>query len=72
MRQNSALRVFNAAGYYDFATPFFDAEMSFMRNGVVPERITYAYYESGHMMYIHEPSLVQLMDDVRTFIEAGP
>ncbi len=72
MRQNSALRVFNAAGYYDFATPFFDAEMSFMRNGVVPERITYAYYESGHMMYIHEPSLVQLMDDVRAFIETGP
>ena len=71
MRQNSALRVFNAAGYYDFATPFFDAEMSFMRNGVVPERITYAYYESGHMMYIHEPSLIQLMDDVRAFIQAG-
>jgi len=71
MRQNSALRVFNAAGYYDFATPFFDAEMSFMRNGVVPERITYAYYESGHMMYIHGPSLVQLMDDVRAFIQAG-
>ncbi len=71
MRQNSALRVFNAAGYYDFATPFFDAEMSFMRNGVVPERITYAYYESGHMMYIHQPSLVQLMDDVRAFIRAG-
>ncbi len=71
MRQNSALRVFNAAGYYDFATPFFDAEMSFMRNGVVPERITYAYYESGHMMYIHHPSLVRLMDDVRAFIRAG-
>jgi len=71
MRQNSALRVFNAAGYYDFATPFFDAEMSFMRNGVVPDRITYAYYQSGHMMYIHEPSLLQLMDDVRGFIQAG-
>lgn len=68
MRQNSHLRVFNAAGYYDFATPFFDAEMSFMRNGVVPERITYAYYESGHMMYVHQPSLEKLMDDVRGFI----
>ncbi|NIM01863.1 MAG: hypothetical protein GTN89_13770, partial [Acidobacteria bacterium] len=48
-----------------FATPFFDAEMSFMRNGVVPERITYAYYRSGHMMYIHQPSLIRLMSDVR-------
>jgi carboxypeptidase C (cathepsin A) len=71
MRQNAELRVFNAAGYYDFATPFFDAEMSFMRNGVVPERITYAYYESGHMMYVHRPSLEKLMDDVRAFIRAG-
>lgn len=71
MRQNSQLRVFNAAGYYDFATPFFDAEMSFMRNGVVRERITYAYYEAGHMMYIHQPSLEKLMADVRAFILAG-
>ena len=64
-----SVRVFNAAGYYDFATPFFDAEMSFMRNGVVPERITYAYYESGHMMYIHEPSLIKLKEDLGAFIE---
>ena len=71
MRQNNQLRVFNAAGYYDFATPFFDAEMSFMRNGVVPERITYAYFEAGHMMYIHRPSLEKLMADVRAFIQAG-
>ncbi len=71
MRQNQDLRVFNAAGYYDFATPFFDAELSFMRNGVVPERITYAYYEAGHMMYIHRPSLLKLMDDVRAFVRAG-
>jgi carboxypeptidase C (cathepsin A) len=71
MRQNRELRVFNAAGYYDFATPFFDAELSFMRNGVVPERITYAYYESGHMMYVHRPSLEKLMIDVRDFIRAG-
>lgn len=70
MRQNKDLRVFNAAGYYDFATPFFDAEMSLMRNGVVPERITYKYYEAGHMMYIHQPSIEALMQDVRDFIEA--
>ena len=71
MRQNNELRVFNAAGYYDFATPFFDAELSFMRNGVVPERIVYRYYESGHMMYIHEPSLAAFLGDVREFILEG-
>ncbi|MBK5911504.1 peptidase S10 [Rhodothalassium salexigens] len=70
MRQNSGLRVFNAAGYYDFATPVFSAEHSLSRNGVAPERITFKYYEAGHMMYIHEPSLKALLSDVRAFIKA--
>ncbi len=71
MRQNSDLRVLVASGYYDFATPFFDAEMSFMRNGVVPERISYTYYHAGHMMYLHHPSLEQFLEDTRQFILAG-
>ncbi len=71
MRQNNALRVFVAQGYFDFATPFFGAELALTRNGVVPERITYKYYEAGHMMYIHQPSLEQLMADLRAFIVAG-
>jgi len=71
MRENSGLRVFNAAGYYDFATPFFGAEYALTRNGVVPERVTFEYYEAGHMMYVHEPSLMKLTDDIRAFIKAG-
>ena len=71
MRQNSDLRVFVAQGYYDFATPFFGAELALTRNGVVPERITYEYYEAGHMMYLHHPSLEKLMADIRAFIVAG-
>lgn len=70
MRHNSGLRVFNAAGYYDFATPFFSAEFSLTRNGVVPDRITLKYYPAGHMMYVHEPSLEALNNDIRTFITA--
>lgn len=71
MRQNNALRVFVAQGYYDFATPFFGAELALTRNGTVPERITYKYYEAGHMMYIHQPSLEMLMADLRGFIGGG-
>jgi carboxypeptidase C (cathepsin A) len=26
------------------------------------------YYDAGHMMYIHKPSLVQLAADMREFI----
>lgn len=68
MRENSALRVFNAAGYFDFATPFHGAEYALTRNGVVPERIVFEYYEAGHMMYVHEPSLEKLANDLRAFI----
>jgi carboxypeptidase C (cathepsin A) len=68
MRQNSGLHVFVAAGYYDFATPFHGAEYSLNRSGIIPERVHFEYYESGHMMYIHHPSLAKLLGDVRTFI----
>ena len=69
MRQNSDLQVYVAAGYYDFATPFFSAEYSLNRAGVVPERVHFRYYEAGHMMYIHHPSLHQMLEDVHAFLE---
>ena len=52
MRQNSQLRVFNAQGYYDFATPFFGAEYSLKRMGIPQDRVEFQYYDAGHMMYI--------------------
>jgi carboxypeptidase C (cathepsin A) len=27
-----------------------------------------AYYEAGHMMYVHEPSLAKLKQDLAAFI----
>ena len=68
MRQNSGLQVFVAAGYYDMATPFFGAEYSLNRSGVVPARLHFAYYEAGHMMYVNHVALAQLQRDVRAFI----
>ena len=68
MRQNSGLRVFVAAGYYDMATPFFGAEYSLNRSGVVPARLEFAYYEAGHMMYVNHEALAKLQQDVHDFI----
>jgi carboxypeptidase C (cathepsin A) len=67
MRRNTALKVLVASGYYDLICPFFDTEYTFARNGIVPERVTKTYYEAGHMMYLHEPGLVKLSDDIRKF-----
>jgi len=67
MRRNSDLRVLVANGYYDFATPFFDAEYTLARHGIVKERVIMKYYEAGHMMYIREADLIQLSADIREF-----
>jgi len=68
MRENSELRVLLASGWYDLATPFFGAEMALQKNGVVPGRIVYTYYDAGHMMYLSEADAEKLSADVRTFI----
>lgn len=68
MRQNRDLRVLAANGYYDLATPFFGTEMTLAQPGFDQSRLTVTYYEAGHMMYIHEPSLEALARDVRAFV----
>ncbi|MEW4447440.1 peptidase S10 [Qipengyuania sp. JC766] len=68
MRQNSQLRVFNGQGWYDFATPFFGAEYSLNRFGIPQDRLTFAYYDAGHMMYIRDEDRAKLSRDLRAFI----
>jgi carboxypeptidase C (cathepsin A) len=70
MRQNSGLRLFNAQGYYDFATPFFGAEYSLKRPGIPQDRITWKYYDAGHMMYVRDEDRAKLSADLRAFIRA--
>jgi carboxypeptidase C (cathepsin A) len=70
MRQNRDLRVLATNGIYDLATPFFATEMTFNRPGYYDQdRIELTYYPAGHMMYLHQPSIEQLAQDVRDFIE---
>jgi carboxypeptidase C (cathepsin A) len=33
--------------------------------------LTGAYYEAGHMMYVHQPSLVKLKQELKEFIAAS-
>ncbi len=68
MRRNTDLKVLVASGYYDLITPFFDAEYTFSRNGIVSDRVAMTYYEGGHMMYTHQPDLEKLSKDIRTFL----
>ena len=71
MAENTALKVFCCNGYYDGATPFFGTEYTFsqlMLDGSFKDRVRMGYYEAGHMMYIHKPSLKKLKSDLAGFI----
>ena len=71
LRRNPSLRVLVASGYYDFATPFFDAEYTLNRHSIEADRVVYKYYGAGHMMYVNEPSRTHLLDDVREFVRTA-
>ena len=71
MSYNTHMRVLVANGYYDFATPHFASDYTFEHLGLDPalrRNITTSYYEAGHMMYIHKPSLTKLAAELRKFV----
>jgi carboxypeptidase C (cathepsin A) len=73
MTQNPFLRVFVGKGYYDLATPFYAAEYTFDHLSLdesLRSHLSGGYYEAGHMMYVHHPSLVKLKADLSQFIVA--
>jgi carboxypeptidase C (cathepsin A) len=73
MTMNRNMKVLVASGYYDFATPHFAADYSLDHLGLAPElrgNIEVRYYEAGHMMYVHRPSLEKLAAELRRFVSA--
>ena len=71
MGTNPHLKVLVLNGYFDLATPFLASEYMFDHLGLSKElaaNIEMKYYEAGHMMYIHDPSLKQFKADVAEFL----
>ena len=71
MRQNPHLKVHVAYGYYDGATPHFAAEDVLAHLQLPADlraNIEHAYYEAGHMMYVHEPSRRRQSADLAGFV----
>jgi len=69
---NPHLRIEIENGYYDLATPFFATEYTVTHlEGLSPDlrdNITLKYYDAGHMMYLYEPALAELKQNVARFI----
>ena len=71
MKYNPRLQVMLNGGYYDLATPYFAAKYE-MYHLPIPatlrKNIQFSWYESGHMVYVHENSLKDLHEKVSAFI----
>ena len=71
MKGNPKLKVMVNGGYYDLATPFYAAyyeDKHLPITKALAANIEYDWYESGHMVYVHDESLKLLHDRVATFI----
>lgn len=66
MSRNRFLKIWVLCGYYDLATPFFAAEWVYDHVFLNPEsreNLRFTYYPSGHMIYMHHPSLEKFRND---------
>ena len=71
MTTNPHLKVYVANGYYDLATPYLATRYTFKHLGLdktLLGNLRMGYFEAGHMMYIHIPSLVKLKGELVKFI----
>jgi carboxypeptidase C (cathepsin A) len=67
MTANPHLKVFFACGYYDLATPHFamiNTTNHLMLDPTLLDNFQFGFYEGGHMMYIYQPSMVKLREDL--------
>lgn len=73
MTMNPGLHVLVQQGWYDLATPYLATMMDLEHLDITPEarsRIRVEYYDAGHMMYLHEPSLRKFRTDLVGFIRS--
>ena len=71
MSKNTHLKVLIACGYYDMATPYCASRYTVSHLGLDPalrDNIVIKYYDSGHQLYTHLPSLKKMTDDASAFV----
>jgi carboxypeptidase C (cathepsin A) len=72
MTINPYLKVYVANGYFDLATPYFATRYTFDQMSLDPSlqgNVRMGFYEAGHMMYIHIPSLEKLKAELTDFLD---
>ena len=76
MRENPHLLLYSLNGIYDLATPFFGTEYDLGHMQLDPAvrgNVRFAYYPSGHMVYLNTEALRSMKGDLARFYdEAAP
>ena len=73
MTQNPSLQVLILEGYFDGATDYFSAQYTISHldpSGALNKRFQFAFFESGHMMYLKNSALAKAKQDLVKFISA--
>ena len=68
---NPHMRVYVASGYYDLGTPHAAGDFTVSHLGLresLRKNVRISYFEAGHMMYIHQPSLVRMAKEIKAFV----
>ncbi|MGB2666910.1 MAG: hypothetical protein WAK48_23100 [Candidatus Acidiferrum sp.] len=71
---NPKLQVQMEDGYYDLATPFFEAQYATDHLGLpadLQKNIQHKFYEAGHMMYLREEDQTKLKTNVAAFLDSN-
>lgn len=72
MAENPYLHLFVQSGYYDGGTDYFSAKYTMWNldpAGLLQERMRFAGYRSGHMMYLRADDRITSNQDIRDFIQ---
>jgi carboxypeptidase C (cathepsin A) len=73
INNNPSLMVFSAAGYYDYACPYFSIDFcldQLQLDEGLKKNIIRKYYHAGHMVYTPSDDLVRFNNDVKEFIRS--
>jgi len=74
MTLNPKMKVLVQTGYFDLACPYRTVEYAMEHLTVtkpVRDNVTLAYYDAGHMMYVHPPSMEKFKKDLAAFVDAN-
>ena len=73
LQHDPNMKVLILNGYYDVATVFYGVEHTINHLGLpknLKDNIIMKYYEAGHMMYTHQPSMEKFRKDMSEFIRS--